>query len=83
MRNIASLWNWCPGGLEDQKPVIEAPESQREIVSASKPVSLGASPNSEQLCSELSEIVAAWPKLTAETRAALLTLLRAAKGREP
>jgi hypothetical protein len=38
-----------------------------------------ASPDAERLCRELAELVAAWPKLSAEIRVAILTLLRAAK----
>jgi hypothetical protein len=68
-----------PRGLEVPQNDSENADAKRESASEKPPASLGASPNSEQLCFELSEVVSAWPKLSSEIRNAVLTLLRAAK----
>ena len=67
------------GGLEGPENESEAVESKGESASEKPPVSLGASQNSEQLCSELSEVVSSWPKLSPEIRRAFLMFLRTAR----
>jgi len=67
------------GGLEGPQGDPHVAGNQTEAHSEKPSPSLPASQNPEQLCSELSEIVSAWPSLSLGIRGAVLTLLRAVK----
>jgi hypothetical protein len=66
-------------GLEGQPAGSQGAGTQPEATGEKSPASLGASQNPEQLCSELSEIVSAWPKLSPESRNAAIALLCATR----
>jgi hypothetical protein len=76
--NSDGIWPlYLPAGIQPDK--TQEAGTQSEGTSEKPLPSLGASQNSEQFCSELSEIVSAWPEFSPEIRNAVLTLLRAAK----
>jgi len=67
------------GGLEGQTAESQGADTQTKGAPEKSPPPAGTSQNPEQLCSELSEIVSAWPKLPPDLRNAILTFLRIAK----
>jgi len=62
-------------GFEGSEESSQQADAKDKSTAKKPTASLEASQNSAQLCAELAEVVATWPRLTREIRGAVLALL--------